>query len=180
MKPFLCIAAVLMFALPLCAYQAGQANRANFGPGPQLPSQQRQFRAFSNYNNRSWGQGVQTNVAGTEVAEFKSPAKPSAQPAAKKAAAAEGAAKPAVPAATQPSSTTAAQAALPAQAAAMMQQVQGMMNRMGGMPGAAAGQANASAPTGQAAPAMPAGMPDLSALMGGMMPGAQPTAPAQK
>ncbi len=189
MKLFLFITAVLLLAFPAGAYQAGQANRTNFGSGPQLPAQQ-QFRSFSNYNNRSWGQGVQTRgvqtqTAGREVAEFEAPAasKPAAQPAAKKAASPANEPKPATPAVTTQPSTAPAAAAqagqMPPEAAAMMQQVQGLMNMMNGG-GAPAGQAN-PAQAGQAAPAMPAGMPDMSALMGGMLPSAQPAAaPAKK
>ncbi len=175
MKPFF-VVSMIFCSVAAFAYQTGPANRTNFGPGQQQGQQQ--YRSFSNYNNRSWGQGVQTrgvqtHVAGTEVTDFESPAKPKKAPTVGKTAVAAPAAQKnttpaaAAPAPTQPST---APAAMPAEAAAMMQQVQGMMNMMGGQ-----GQGKPGQPA-----AVPTGMPDMSALMGGMMPGAQPQAPAKK
>ena len=65
MKNLLFLLAFLI-AVPACAYQAGQQNRTNFGASQQQAGQQ--YRSFSNYNNRSWGQGVQTQGVQTEVA----------------------------------------------------------------------------------------------------------------
>lgn len=161
---------VFLMAVPASAYQAGQANRTNFGAGQQQPAQQ-QYRSFSNYNNRNWGQGVQTQGVQTEIAGKSAK---ELKPTVGKQQAAPAAAKPAKPAPVQPST---APAAMPANMdpSAMMQQVQGMVNAMGNMAGAPQGQQPAS---GQAA-AMPAGMPDISALMGGAMPAA-PATPAKK
>ena len=164
MKFYFVLVSVFCAALPLAAYQAGQANRTNFGQAQ--PSQQG-YRSFSNYNNnRPWSEGVQTEVVQTHNVQISlvgndTPAKPEAPKAApvakKQAAAAAAQPKPAAP--TQASTAPAAQAVTapqpaqaPADAAAMMQQVQGMMNMVNNM-------------TGQSG--MPAGMPDMSALMGG-------------
>ncbi len=176
MKNFICLLTFLL-AVPACAYQAGQQNRTNFGGGQAQPAQG-QYRSFSNYNNRSWGQGVQTRpvqteVAGTSAVDFeknapqKAVGKTQAGGAPKQARTAQPAA---APAAAQASS---APAAMPANVdpAAMMQQVQGMMSAMTG---------GAPAQAGQTAPAMPAGMPDISALMGGAMPAAPAATPAKK
>ena len=178
--------AVLLIAFEAGAYQAGTANRTNFGPGQAQSGQQ--YRSFSNYNNRSWGQGVQTRgvqtqVAGTEVADFEAPAKPKATPAAnavKKQVGEEPKAhKPTAAAANQAQAATAPAAqqnAMPPEAAAMMQQVQGLMNSMGGAMAQPQGQTPAQA--GQSAQA--AAMPDISALMGGMMPAQPQATPAKK
>lgn len=167
----------LAVAPGVAAYQASTPNRTNFATGQQPATPKNDnYRAFSNYNNRSWGQGVQTQAVQTEVAgrsavdfDKNTPQKlisktQSATPAAS--------ATPAKPAAT---SKPAASTQPPAQAtaaanvdpAAMMQQMQGMMNAMSSMTGG-------NAANGQAA----AGMPDISALMGNT---AAPTAaPAKK
>lgn len=172
-----------LIAFPACAYQAGQQNRTNFGTAQEQPVQQ-QYRSFSNYNNRSWGQGVQTQTVQTQTAgssavdfEKNTPQKTvgKSQAAAAKQVRQTQQAAP-VPAAAQAST---AAAAMPANMdpAAMMQQVQGMMNAMGNM----AGGAQPGQQAGQnAAAAMPAGMPDISALMGGAMPAASAATPAKK
>ncbi len=175
MKMLLCVLTFLV-ALPCAAYQAGPQNRTNFGGAQATQAGQGQFRSFSNYNNRSWGQGVQTQVAGSSAVDFEkdTPKKPvgKAQAPAPKAA---PAAKPVVPA--QPTAPAAAQMPANVDPAAMLQQVQGMMNAMSGMTGGAqAGQPGAQGQAGQ----MPAGMPDISALMGGAMPAVPAATPAKK
>lgn len=180
MKYFYGLLLVCVSLLPAHAYQAGAANRTNFGSAQQAQPQQ-QFRAFSNYNNRNWGQGVQTQtvqteVAGTSAVDFDK--KTPQQLVAKTQAATAKPAKAPQPA-TTPAATPQPAANVPANVdpAAMMQQVQGMMSAMGNMAGSNA-QPGAQ-PNTQAAAAMPAGMPDISALMGGAMPTA-PAAPAKK
>lgn len=167
---------------PAYAYQAGQTNRTNFGATQPQATPSNNYRAFSNYNNRSWSQGVQTQtvqteVAGTSVVDFDKNT-PQKLVTKTQAAPQPPAAKTGQP---QPNATSAAN---PAQApanmdpAAMMQQVQGMMNAMGNMTGS-----TQPAPSGQqVATQMPAGMPDISALMGGAMPAAPavPAAPVKK
>lgn len=162
-----------LIAVPACAYQAGQQNRTNFGSSQQEQPNQ-QYRSFSNYNNRNWGQGVQTQGVQTEVAGKS--AKELKPTVGKQQAAPATVAKPVKPATPTPAQASSAPVAMPANMdpAAMMQQVQGMMNAMGNMSGGAvqpgkAGQ-NATAPV----------MPDMSALMGGAMPTAPATAPAKK
>ncbi len=172
---------VLFVAVPLAAYQAGPAGRANFGSNASQQPAQNGYRTFTNYNNRNWNQGVQTqpvqtSVAGSSVKELE--ALPKTAPAGKQAAP------------TKPS-TGAASSAIkvnPVQCeggkckgditfsknsdpAAVMQQVQDMAQTMKALTGQAS-QGAPSAPAGQAnaVPTMPAGMPDLSALMGGAMP----------
>ena len=172
MKNLLFVFAVLVVALPVAAYQAGQQNRTNFGAGQQAAAgQQQQFRSFSNYNNRSWGQGVQTQgvqtqVAGSSVTDF-------GKNAAQKTVGKKQAVAPKPAAGQKPATQPAAGQATNADPAAMMQQVQGMMSAMGNMAGTA--QPGAAGQAGQM-PAMPAGMPDMSALMGGAMPAVNPTA----
>ncbi len=173
---------VLFVAVPLAAYQAGPAGRANFGSNASQQPAQNGYRTFTNYNNRNWNQGVQTkpvqtNVAGTSATEFEAVEKK--QPVGKQTVAApKSTGKPvatppttATPAAQQPAAATGMPAnadptAMLQQAQAMMQNMPNIQNMMGtpapGQP-AATGQANA-------VPTMPAGMPDLSALMGGAMP----------
>lgn len=171
-----------LVTVPACAYQAGPANRANFGSSPQT-QQQTGYRSFSNYNSR-WNQGVpnqpvQTSLAGSSVKEFDAPAKqPVGKQAVSQPAAKGGSSVAAAAPAAAPTQASSAPVAMPANMdpSAMMQQVQGMMQSMQSMPGgtpAAGGQAGAAA--------MPA-MPDMSALMNGMMnPGAAPAAtPAKK
>ena len=189
MKLLTFLAAFLMVTLPAAAYQVGQANRTNFGQGPQQPATQQQYRSFSNYNNRNWGKGVQTDVAGSSVAEFEAPAaKPKPAPAvSKKQAAQEPAAKPgaAAPAqapataqatapAAQPANAPAQQATMPADAAAMIQQVQGLVGAMAPQTQAPAAGAKPGNQAGASA------MPDISALMGGMMPTQPQPAPVKK
>ena len=174
--------AFLVAAVPLAAYQTGPANRTNFRGGEQ--AQPATYRSFSNYNNRTWGQGVQTSGVQTQgvsttvvgsAQEFES-TKPKPQTGKQSTAAPAPAVKPTASANTQtsaaqqPAAPNAAPAAgqVPAEASAMLQQVQGMMSAIQG-----AGQA------GQAG-AAPAGMPDMSALMGAMGGGAAPAAPAKK
>ncbi len=164
---------LLLVAVCAAAYQAGPANRANFDaakPTEQAGVQpSNQHRAFSNYNNRNWSKGVQTQavqteVAGTSAVDFD---KNTPQKLVGKVQSAQPAAKPAkqqpaqTPTAGQAPTATPQAAGVPANVdpAAMMQQVQGMVNAMGS--------------NGQA----PAGMPDISALMGGAMP-SMPTVPA--
>ena len=182
---------VLFGAVPLSAYQAGPANRANFGASVnQQPANQSNggYRSFTNANNR-WRQGVQTqpvqtSVAGSVATEFEPVEKKDS--VAKKTAASESTTnKSGVPtAAAQPSNSVATPAAS-ADPTAMLQQVQGMMQgmqgMMNGMEGAATNGQQPAAATGQnAASAMPTGMPDISALMGGMMPTAPAITPAKK
>lgn len=172
---------LLLAAVCAAAYQAGPQNRANFDaakPTEQAHAQpSNQHRAFSNYNNRNWSKGVQTQavqteVAGTSAVDFdkNTPQKL----VGKVQSAAQPAAKPTKPQPAQAPSAgqapaTPQAAGVPANVdpAAMMQQVQGMVNAMGS--------------NGQAA----AGMPDISALMGGAMPtapaaGQAPVSPAKK
>ena len=167
---------VLFVALPLVAYQAGQAGRANFGSAAQQQPANNGYRAFTNSNNQ-WRQGVQTQTvqtsrAGASATEFEPVEKKA--PVGKKAVAAAPAAanKPAAAPAVAPTQPSTGTVAMPANAdpTAMLQQVQGMMQGMQGMMGAANGQQPAAA--GQTA------MPDLSALMGGMIPAAPAAAPA--
>ncbi len=170
MKNFMVLAFVCGISCPLAAYQAGQANRTNFG---QAQTSQQGYRSFSNYNtNRPWSEGVQTEVVETHNVQISlAGSEPADKPAApapvakKQAAATQPAAKPAAPAqasaapATQQVAPVAQPGQSPAEAAAMMQQVQSMMNMVNNMTGQAGGQA---------------GMPDMSALMGGA---AAPKAP---
>ncbi len=180
-----------LFCMALCAgaYQTGPANRANFGAAQQSAqsAQQNGYRSFSNYNNRTWGQGVQTqtvqtSVAGSTVKEFEAPTKsaPVGKQSAQPAQAAKPTAKPA--AAQSAASTTTATATAPASdPAAMLQQVQGMMQNMQSLTGGTSQGAQQPSATGQMgtpSTGMPAGMPDISALMGGMMPAAPSAAPA--
>lgn len=192
MKNYLTVSGFLLLCVSALAYQAGASNRTNFGPGTQQPAAQQQYRSFSNYNTRTWGKGVQTrgvqtSVAGAEATDFEAVEKPktsNVRPAAKKQAVAPeekpaaAAAAPAAqaPAATQPSTAPAQAMAMPAEAAAMMQQVQGLMGAMGGVVTQQQGQA----PAGKGGNQTPAGMPDISALMGGMMPQQPKPAPVKK
>ncbi len=148
----------MLCGLPAGAYQAGQQNRTNFN---NTQRQQGGYRSFSNYNNRTWGQGVQTQGVQTQTVQTELATQKQSPAVGKKQVAAtpdKPAAQPVAP--TQASSGAASQTVVPAQAAgqppaeaaAMMQQVQGMMNMVNSM-------------TGQTG--MPAGMPDMSALMGG-------------
>ena len=172
----------LFVALPLVAYQAGQAGRANFGSAAQQPAAQTQgYRSFTNSGNK-WRQGVQTQTvqtsrAGSAATEFE-PVEQKAPVGKKTVAAAPAAAnKPAVPAAasTQPSTGTAAMPANVDPAAIMQQAMQGMPDMAALMGGAAANNGQKpAASAGQNAAA--SAMPDISALMGGMMPGAVPAA----
>ena len=177
MKYVACLLWLCVALVPARAYQAGAANRTNFGSAPKEQPQQN-FRAFSNYNNRNWGQGVQTQTVQTEVAGTSAVDFDKNTPKELVSKTQAAAAKPAkAPQATAPTATAPQPAAnVPANVdpAAMMQQVQGMMSAMGNMTGGNA-QSNA-----QAAAAMPAGMPDISALMGGAMPAAPAKAPAKK
>lgn len=180
MKTILVALIFLGGVLSAAAYQAGPQNRTNFGSNQSAQAGQQNYRSFSTYKQRNWSQGVQTQRVQTETAgksavDFEKKAQ---KPVGKTQAVAPKEVKPAsqtVP--TQPSSTT---AAMPANAdpAAMMQQVQNMMSAMGNMGGAQPGQPGAAgqAQAGQNAAAMPAGMPDISALMGGALP--TPMAPA--
>ena len=192
MKNYLTVSGFLLLSVSALAYQAGASNRTNFGPGPQQPAAQQQYRSFSNYNTRTWGQGVQTrgvqtNVAGTETTDFEAEDKPKAskaRPANKKQAvapeekpAAAAAPTAQAPDSTQPSTASAQAPAMPAEAAAMMQQVQGLMGAMGGAMAQPQGQTPAANKGGNQAPA---GMPDISALMGGMMPQQPQPAPVKK
>ena len=168
----------LILVLPVSAYQAGQSNRTNFNVGPSAQPQaaQGQYRSFSNYNNnRGWGQGVQTQTVQTQVAGKEAK---ELQPVVGKQIAGGTTAKSAKPA-TAPAAPTSATGSAPTtnmDPAALMQQVQGMMNSMGG------NMAGGAAPQGKAGQnvAMPAGMPDLSALMGGAMPAVPAATPAKK
>ncbi len=180
MKKYLFLT-VLFVALPLVAYQAGQAGRANFGTVSQQQPSNRGYRSFTNSGNK-WRQGVQTQTvqtsrAGSAATEFE-PVEQKAPVGKKTVAAAPAAAnKPAVPAAasTQPSTGTAAMPANVDPAAIMQQAMQGMPDMAALMGGAAANNGQKpAASAGQNAAA--SAMPDISALMGGMMPGAVPAA----
>lgn len=159
---------VSCLSVSLHAYQTkGGGNRANFNGATQGQSVGQEPRAFSNYQNRGWGQGVQTqavqtSVAGSSVADFEKKPLGKTQVTTQATAPKPVASTPqqATGVAVQSSTATAAQVPGAADAAAMMQQVQGMMNSMGG-----------NLPTGN-------GMPDLSALMGGAA--APASAPAKK
>lgn len=184
MKFYAFIFVFLSVALGAYAYQTGVPNRANFASGQQPASQKNDnYRAFSNYNNRGWGQGVQTQpvrteVAGTSAVDFdkNTPQKlvsktqattPAASAASAATKSAVATAKPAAAPATAQQPTQEAAAAAAANnvdPAAMMQQMQGMVSAMSSMTGA--GGAN-----GQAAAT---NMPDISALMGGSIPAAAP------
>ncbi len=184
MKTVLVVFTLLGAALSAAAYQAGPQNRSNFGSNQAAQAGQQNYRSFSTYKQRNWSQGVQTQRVQTETAgksatDFEKKAQ---KPVGKTQAVAPKAVKPAPQAvATKPSSTT---ANMPANAdpAAMMQQVQNMMSAMGNMSGAQPSQPGVSgqAQVGQNAAAMPAGTPDLSALMGGAMPAAPAATPAKK
>ena len=186
---------VLFAAIPLAAYEAGPSGRANFGSSAQQQPAAQGYRSFTNSNNQ-WRQGVktkpvQTSMAGSSATEFEAVGKKA--PISKKVVVVStpGANKPAV--STQPSSGTAA-APADANPTAMLQQVQGMMQGMQGMQDMMQGMQQmqgmmqgmqsmmGNTATGQPAAgqnAMPSipGMPDMSALMGGMMPAAPSTAP---
>lgn len=172
---------VLFAAMPLAAYQAGPAGRANFGSNASQQPAQNGYRTFTNYNNRNWNQGVQTrpvqtSVAGSSVKELET--LPKAAPVSKQAA-------PTKPSTGTPSSAIKVN---PVQCeggkckgditfsknsdpAAVMQQVQDMAQTMKALTGnASAGGQPAANGQANAVPTMPAGMPDLSALMGGAMP----------
>lgn len=173
---------VLFVALPLLAYQAGPANRANFGSAAQQPAAQTQgYRSFTNSGNK-WRQGVQTQTvqtsrAGSTATEFEPVEKKA--PVGKKAAAAPVAAnKPAVPAAapTKSSSDTANVPANVDPTAIMQQAMQGLPPDMAALMGGAAAN-NGQKPAASAGQnAAASAMPDISALMGGMMPGTVPAA----
>lgn len=172
MKYVACLLWLCVALVPARAYQAGAANRTNFGSAQKAQPQQ-QFRSFSNYNNRNWGQGVQTQTVQTEVAGTSAVDFDKNTPKELVSKTQAAAAKPAAPQATAPTATAPQPAAnVPANVdpAAMMQQVQGMMSAMGNMTGGNA-QPNAKAA---------AAMPDISALMGGAMPAAPAKAPAKK
>lgn len=176
--------AVLFVAVPLVAYEVGPSNRANFGSAAQQQPM-KGYRTFTNSNNQ-WRQGVQTkpvqtSMAGSSVKELDAaPAKQN--PIGKQAAP------------TQSSTGTASSAIKvnPVQCeggkcngaiqfsensdpAAVMQQVQNMAQTMQALTGGVlqGAQQPAAGQTG----GMPAGMPDISALMGGMMPAVPATAP---
>lgn len=190
MKRYLFLTILCAVTSSLFAYQTGPANRANFGAASQQQPAQG-YRAFTNSNNQ-WRQGVQTkpvqtSVAGSSATEFAPADKQVA--VSKKAVAAQPAAKPTASTSVGSSSTALQPVANTAPAmpanmdpTAMLQQVQGMVQGMSNMAGTATGQPAATGGQQNAASTMPAGMPDLSALMGGgMMPGFAPaTAPAKK
>jgi len=177
MKQLLCVLSVLMLALPGAAYQTGPQNRTNFGGAQAAQAGQGQYRSFSNYNHRSWGQGVQTHGVQTQVAGSSATDFEKKKPVGKAQASAPKPAKPVQPAVPTAQPGASGQPAQPqgADPAALMQQVQTMMSTMGGQtaqPGAQAGQPGAQGQPGAA-------LPDISALMGGAMPAvpaANPTA----
>lgn len=187
MKKISLLSVLFFMALGAAAYEVGPANRANFGAAQQSSQQAQQngYRSFSNYNNRTWGQGVQTqtvqtSVAGSTVKEFEAPTK--SAPVGKKSAQPAQAAKPtAKPAAAQSAASTTTATAPASDPAAMLQQVQGMMQNMQSLTGGTSQGAQQPSATGQMgtpSTGMPAGMPDISALMGGMMPAAPAATPA--
>ena len=161
MKYILFLGVFAFTFLPLHAYKAGTANRTNFASGQQQPQAQNNYRAFSNYNNRNWSKGVQTQpvkteVAGTSAVDFdeKTPQKLVAKTQAA-ATAKPVTATPQKPTANAPT-TGAPVSTVPANAdpAVMMQQVQGLMQAVGSMSGA------------NVQPGQAAAVPDISALMG--------------
>ena len=191
---------LVLFLVPLCAlaYQAGGASRANFSSGAvtadkqaeekstsAVPGQKAvQTRSFTSYSARSsnaWRQGVQTTTVQTPTAQaaFKDGGDQAARnaPAAlnkqlKPTPQAKQSASPqtdkTAPAASQANTQP------PQDPAAMMQQMQGaqdMMKQVQSLQGMMGNNASAGA---AAAPTMPAGMPDLSSLMGGSAPAAAP------
>ena len=172
MKKYLFLV-VLFVTIPAVAYKAGPSGRANFGAASQQQPAQG-YRAFTNSNNQ-WRQGVQTkpvqtSMAGSAATEFAPADKKSVG---KQTVATQPVAKPTATAAPAASQQPAEAPAMPANMdpTAMLQQVQGMMQGMNMMNGAATnGQPVASSGQQNSAPAMPAGMPDLSALMGGAIP----------
>lgn len=180
MKNYIFLIVLFVVAVPLGAYQTGPANRANFGASTQQQPAQG-YRAFTNANNQ-WRQGVQTQTvqtsrAGSTATEFEPVEKKA--PVGKKAAAAPVAAnKPAVPAAapTKSSSDTANVPANVDPTAIMQQAMQGLPPDMAALMGGAAAN-NGQKPAASAGQnAAASAMPDISALMGGMMPGAVPAA----
>lgn len=185
---------LLVVSFPVFAYQVGGTSRPNFSTSAatakqdkpdeektsSAPGQARvQTRSFTSYGSRqgsAWRQGVQTKTVQTQTATAQP--KDTADEAAQKAGvalnkqvaqapkkedvapAAAPAAKPAPPPAPAANNAPADQAA----AMQQLQNVQNMMGALGNMGGTAApGGAKKGGDT--TAPAMPAGMPDLSALM---------------
>lgn len=167
-------------------YRSGGVRRANFGAQAAAQSEDGEetkssvpgaksnikTRTFTSYGarQRAWRKGVQTHTVQTSTAGTADPAaaedlsidgaektlKAAVKSAPKAQAPASGEQAPAAAA------PTAGAPAMPAEAAAAMQQLQGLQDMMKSLPGAAS--------SGTASmPAMPnmAGMPDLSALMGG-------------
>lgn len=169
---------------------AGEAQ-ADEKAKPSVPGQQGvQTRSFTSYGSRpgnAWRQGVQTKTVQTQTAGRAAAPKEAGEETivggadkltqqgkiAKTAKSANTAKEqPATPAAAPKATPQAAQkpadaAAQPAQdPAAMMQQLQAMQGMMGALGGGASGGAQGGkGGTPAAGGAMPAGMPDLSALM---------------
>ena len=184
MKYFFYAIIFLTAVLPVFAYQVGPANRTQFGSNQQAQSAP-QYRSFTNYNNHSWGQGVQTRGVQTQVAG-SSPTDLSNNQEKSKAIGKQ-AVSPATTTTTSASSTSSVAGTTPGSVqceggkcrgslnipantdpAVAAQQIQNMMQDMKALSG------GAQAAAGQNAATMPAGMPDLSALMGGATPAATP------
>lgn len=195
-KPFIVIT-MLVGCVGGYAYQAGPTSKPNFGNAATTQDQDKESstsqkggRMLNSYGSthRNWSQGVQTQTVQTTLpvasdltsSTPKKDEKKAENDKKQKVAATEDKAKN-VTASSKPSEEQ--QGATPKNAgttdpSAMLQQLQGMQDMMKNLPnmGAATGgtQANPAAAAGTAA--MPAGMPDMSALMnmagtaGGAMP----------
>lgn len=185
----------LLASVSAFAYQTGRPSRPQFSTAPAAaagenqekakedkpaaPGQQGvQTRSFTSYSSRpgnAWRQGVQTKTVQTQTATDA--AKPKneqavkdqliqrSQPVAQPKADNKDAAKQGKSAAPEKEEKPKAEPA-PADAggAAVMKQLQGLQGMMGALGGAPAANAGAK-PNAGATPAMPAGMPDMSALM---------------
>lgn len=173
----------IFFPAFIGAYEVGGKAKSNFNSQSpvQADVQEKEkeqapaTRSFTSYSSRqNWTKGVQTQkvqtqVAGTNVTDFKSTPTPvpggkaNVDRAVQSATPVESAAVP-----TQASTQTAAGAAGTAQMAAVMQQLQGVQNMVKTMGAAAQTATGAQQPAGAAAASgttPPAGMPDFSALL---------------
>lgn len=177
---------LFVMASPLMAFNVGPSSRATFGPTEETESTEDQqgqtYFSATKYDPSRWNKGVQTNPVQTQpfatiVEDTVAPAVPEKQQkenrSTKKAVAApdkknmvkEATAAPKPETAPQngaPQAVLPGQAAeiMPADAAAAMAQLGQIQNMVQGLSGGNAGAA----------------MPDISALMGGALPGgAQPS-----
>lgn len=185
MKKYLFLG-MLWVCFPVAAYQVGPTSRANFGTESAPAEPQNTYRSFTNSNNRNWGQGVQTkpvqtSLAGSTATEFEAPQLNEKKTSGKHAAKAVPPSNPATMSAqplmepVQQPPANAANGMPAADPTAMLQQVQGMMQGISGMVGENSnGQQPAAAGSQNAVP----GMPNMSALMGGMMPTMPSAAPS--